>query len=557
MSIEYRVVSIEKSPFEGGDERSERGMTLTGTVYNNYKGLPESTLRESSPPSKRCTRLLIPPASRRRDYNNPLSRGDLGVCLFEHRVKNQEHSPRAANQTSSFCLHFFAIAGKKMSPLERGLWVPTLILLLAIITTFTQTITAQTNTPPPDRNELPGYSPQGETLYPQLEEYLQIAIEQNPELQSLRSLYDSQQERVREVGVLMDPEITVAYDFNPMMYDSYLGRFSISAMQMFPWFGSLDARREIQRSAANVNQSRVDSRQLEILRDVQLFWLDIAETYQQIRIAEENLELIRDLEKLVEVRYETGRAGQADILRIQMEEQRLKTRIADLEDRINPMKARFNELLNRDAAADIETTDRITIRKIPYSDDESRSLISQLNPLFDGIEAEKSAAEKQRRLADLDGRPSFGLGLEVMGRDFGPMSMFPDSKESIIGMATVRVPLFRSRYSSQQRQADHQIRAISLQRDQTENRLMTELEQYLEEIRSSERTIHLLDEELVPRAEQALRILSEEYSTGNARFDELLQIQRELLELEIERVETVVNQNKAVVRIESLMGNGQ
>jgi outer membrane protein, heavy metal efflux system len=71
--------------------------------------------------------------------------------------------------------------------------------------------------------------------------------------------------------------------------------------------------------------------------------------------------LIRDLEKLVEARYETGRAGQADILRIQMEEQRLKTRIADMEDRINPLKANFNELLNRDAAADIETTDRIEL----------------------------------------------------------------------------------------------------------------------------------------------------------------------------------------------------
>jgi hypothetical protein len=31
-----------------------------------------------------------------------------------------------------------------------------------------------------------------------------------------------------------------------------------------------------------------------------------------------------------------------------------------------------------------------------------------------------------------------------------------------------------------------------------------------------------------------------------ARFDELLQIQRELLELEIERIEAVVGQNKAV-----------
>ncbi|MEX2457158.1 MAG: TolC family protein, partial [Balneolaceae bacterium] len=96
--------------------------------------------------------------------------------------------------------------------------------------------------------------------------------------------------------------------------------------------------------------------------------------------------------------------------------------------------------------------------------------------------------------------------------------------------------------------------ALEFDRQQTENRLTTEVERILEEVRKSERTIRLLEEELVPRAQQAFTLLSEAYSVGNARFDELLQIQRELLDLEIERVEAVAGQNRAVVRLESLMG---
>ncbi|MCC5905823.1 MAG: TolC family protein [Balneolaceae bacterium] len=408
-----------------------------------------------------------------------------------------------------------------------------------------QGVDASHNTPPP----------LGET-YSQLEEYIRISIEENPELQSMRAMVEADRERVREVGVLMDPEINVAYDFNPMMFDSQLGRFSVSAMQMFPWFGTLGARRDLQRSAANANEAQVSVRQLEILRVVKLAWFDIAEIREQIRITEETLELVRDLEKLVEARYETGRAGQADILRIQMEEERLKTRIADLEDRINPLTALFNELLNREPSEKVETTEELRHTGMAWSDEEARERIRRQNPIFDGIDAERSAAEKERRIAQLDGRPGFGIGVEVMGRDFGPMSMFPDARESIIGMATVRVPLFRSRYDSQKRQADHRIRSFDLREHQTENRLMAQLEEYLEEVRRSERITTLLSEELVPRAQQALTILSEEYSVGNARFDELLQIQRELLELEFERIEAVVNQNQAVVKIESLMGGG-
>jgi outer membrane protein, heavy metal efflux system len=129
-------------------------------------------------------------------------------------------------------------------------------------------------------------------LYPQLNQYLQTAIEQNPELQSMRAMTEADRERVREVGQLMDPEITVAYDFNPMMYDSQLGRFSVSAMQMFPWFGSLEARRDLQRSAADARGAQVSARQLEILRDVKLAWFEIAEVREQIRITEQTVELV-------------------------------------------------------------------------------------------------------------------------------------------------------------------------------------------------------------------------------------------------------------------------
>ncbi len=482
------------------------------------------------------------PRSEKAPFEGGRGSLDPGALIGDSaRSKNHtfaKHNPRSTYQASPVCFHIFPLKPRLARIFSgRGLWIPALILALAFITTFTRAATAQNN-----------------DTYPRLQEYLQIAVEQNPELQSMRALVEADRERVREAGVLMDPEISVAYDFNPMMSDSYLGRFSVSAMQMFPWFGSLEARRDLQRSTVEVNRLQVSSRELEILQEVKISWFDIAEIREQIRVTKETLELVRDLENLVEVRYETGRVGQTDILRIQMEEQRLKTRIADLEDQLNPMKARFNTLLNRDAFTDVETADEMSLQPLTRSEEELFALLRQQNPLFDGIAAERSGAEKQRRLAELDGRPGFGLGVEVMGRDFGPMSMFPDSRESIVGMATVRIPLFRSRYDSQKRQADHQIRSLDLQYEQTENRLMADLQWALEEIRSSERLVLLLDEELVPRAEQALRILSEEYATGNARFDELLQIQRELLDLEFERVEAAVKHNKAVAKIESLIG---
>jgi outer membrane protein TolC len=237
-----------------------------------------------------------------------------------------------------------------------------------------------------------------------------------------------------------------------------------------------------------------------------------------------------------------------------MEKQRIQNRIENLEDKLMPLYAGFNELLNREPDEEVISAEPQHQPELQYSEEEITRLARSENPEFETLSFRKSALEQQERAAELRGRPSFGIGLEVMGRDFGPMSMNPDATESFIGMATIRLPIYRTRTRSQKQQITNRLQSVEMERVQTENRISSDLESALESLRSSNRSIDLLDIELIPRARQVLDILSEEYTAGSARFDELLQIQRELLQLEFERVEAVVNQNKAVARIDRLIG---
>jgi outer membrane protein, heavy metal efflux system len=392
-------------------------------------------------------------------------------------------------------------------------------------------------------------------MYPELEVYVQMALENNPELKALDYLYRSEAERSRESGVLPDPELGISYDFNPMMSESIAGRFSVSVMQMFPWFGTLQARRDMQMASAGAERAAIDIRRLELLQEVRMTWFDIVEMHHHIDVTWENLQLLGELEKLVETRYVTARAGQADILRIQMEEERIRTRLADQEGMLNALTSSFNALLNRNPAAEVFVPDDIVRKDYTYSVVQARSLARSRNPVFENLSARETELRMRDRIARLDGRPSFGLGLEVMGRDFGPMSMNPEAKESFIGMATIRLPIYRGRTRSQQRQVGEELRAIDQLRGQAENRLDADLSVALEDTRRYDRAIRLMEVELIPRAEQALEILREEYASGNVRFDELLQIQRELLDLEMDLVEAIAGQNRAVVRMETLMGS--
>jgi outer membrane protein TolC len=237
-----------------------------------------------------------------------------------------------------------------------------------------------------------------------------------------------------------------------------------------------------------------------------------------------------------------------------MEKQRIRNRIENLQDKLLPLTSSFNAFLNRNPDEEVNTAEPRRKPELQLTQDEITSLAISENPEFETLSFSKSALEQQARTAELMGRPSFGIGLEIMGRDFGPMSMNPDATESFIGMATIRLPIYRTRIRSQKQQITNRIQSVDMERVQTENRLTSDLEEATENFRSSLRTITLLDQELIPRARQVLDILTEEYTAGNARFDELLQIQRELLDLEFERVEAVVNQNNSLARIEALIG---
>ena len=487
-----------------------------------------------------------------RCENSPLKRGDKGGCQavlaptsqpfrMENTQINRSVKAKVRSEKSSF---------------ERGrgwlsfIW-PKMNFICLLIALLTMVISIFTITKPVSAQDIDRVA----AAYPQLEEYIRIATEENPELRSLWHQYRSELEVIPQVGTLPDPEINVGFTMNPMMLDPILGRFSVSAMQMFPWFGTLQTRRDMQRASAETGYQRLNSRQLALFQELQSTWFDLVLLNRQIEIARKTIQLIRDLESLVEIRYETARAGQADLLRIQMEEHRLQTLIENLEDRLNPIRAKFNAYLNREPDREVQIPIQIEAREILYNEDELRARIREQNPAFDELDAREQMLNEQRNLARMNGRPSFGLGVEVMGRNSGAMSMFPDSGDMVAAMATIRIPLYRTRYSAQNRQAVELLKSVDYRRSETDNRLTADLEQALEQHRESLRSITLLDQELIPRAEQALKILSEEYSSGNVRFDEVLRLQEQLLELELEQIEVLVKQHKTIIRIETLVGD--
>ena len=195
-----------------------------------------------------------------------------------------------------------------------------------------------------------------------------MAVERNPELASLREEMLAQQQRPDQVGTLPDPIVRTGFFLNPVNDADFLSRFSMGVSQSFPWFGTLDKRAKIEENAGTVLKESISARQLEIFSELQNLWFQYFTITHHSHITGEILQVVqRHGKNLITSRYETGRASRVDLLRVEMEEQRLISRINSFDDDIKPIQTRFNLLLNRDPDEPVIVPANLPERELGYS----------------------------------------------------------------------------------------------------------------------------------------------------------------------------------------------
>lgn len=388
----------------------------------------------------------------------------------------------------------------------------------------------------------------------QLDRYLQEAAQNNPELQALVYEYRSILEQAPQVGTLPDPEVMVMYFANPRNYFSPLSRMTLSASQRFPWFGTLNTAEKRVRNLARAQLEEVINARNRLFKDIKEVWFRMYEINHHIKVFRENLELLSMLESTVDIRYETGEASQVDLLRLQIEKDKVRTRIEQMDERLDPLQVRFNTLLNRNPQAAIDIPMPMETNTLALSPDKILAKIQAQNPRLSRLEYTKQAAEYALEGARLNGLPSFGVGIEAMAPNYMYMPLMPGERTALVAKLSIKVPLYRKKYNAQQREARLDIRSIEAQQTEVGNRLLTNAEKQLQQYRDANYRIELYKDQLMPKTRQALKIAIEAYSTEAGNFEELIQLQRQILDYEMGLNTAYVERNIAVAELEYLYG---
>src|SRR5512138_13126 len=165
---------------------------------------------------------------------------------------------------------------------------------------------------------------------PVLARLVDEAIASRPELREAEAAARAERERVPQAGALPDPTLSLGIQ-NDGFGELQIGKMETSWWQVMitqglPWPGKRGLRTDVARESVAVADAGVSRARLTTEADVRRAYVDLV-------LARDRLALLARLETLwqksagiARTRYETGEGAQSDVLRAQLELNRLRQR---------------------------------------------------------------------------------------------------------------------------------------------------------------------------------------------------------------------------------------
>ena len=261
-----------------------------------------------------------------------------------------------------------------------------------------------------------------------------------------------------------------------------------------------------------------------------------------------------NMTSMAEMNNMTGGGNMTDVLRVQLELNELRNKLASLQDAEIPLRVRFNLLLNRQKDATIVLPDSVAAAQIPVPLAQIPDSIRNNNPMLKMLSYEEDAYAAQAIMNRKMGLPMLGLGLQYDLFQPGENSQaMMNGSNMLMPMVTVTIPVWRKKYQAAVKESELGQQSVMEQKQDLLNQLMVSYEDALKEFRDADRRVKLYHEQSSV-ANQALNLLLVQYSTEGASIEEVLRMQRQLLDYRLQHINALIDGNLSVATIGRLTG---
>lgn len=377
-----------------------------------------------------------------------------------------------------------------------------------------------------------------------IENYLLIAAENNPEIKGLFMQYMADLEKVPQVGTLPDPTLAFGYFIQPIETRNGPQQAKISLSQMFPWFGTLSNKKKVVEMKAQSSYVLFEYAKSNLFYRVKTRYYESFYLHRALRISEENRSWLASIMEITQRNISTGKSSSVDNYRLEMELNRLDYQIAVLEDFIYKNQLNFNTLLNRDANLKVSIPLKLK-NELPLSNQALHDSVLGKNNELQSVDYLMKSLNYQKKVEQKEGMPSFSIGIEYAFIGEGNNTLASNGDDAVIfPKIGLSIPLYRRKYRAKVKEISYQQDALKHKRKSIENKVIRLLDETWVDYKDANRRYAYYNNQ-IDLVHKSLNLLKSDYSTGKGDFETLLLMYQKQLSYSIEVVKAESDRNTA------------
>ena len=357
----------------------------------------------------------------------------------------------------------------------------------------------------------------------QLEELIEIALKNNPQLNSLAFKTKAVKEGELQAKSWENTSLGTGVFLSEPETRTGPQRYQLSASQIIPSFGRISARENYARSLSDISHHQWVIAQRKLILELSYLYYDYQVILRQQLLTKEHINRINRYIDISTAKVSAAQSALIDVMELKMKREELLNLKSKLETNQELLNDKFKLLLNNQSAFEIQFDHEFVIDKtLTLEADYKLSIHPELvefNLLFESL-------NKQKILNQKESFPTIGVGINYIDvgtrTDLNPID---NGKDILIPKLSLSVPIFNKSYQSKNRQLiikEEELRSNMVQRK-------NELESYLHQaIINKKEAIKDYEslEKNIQLANQSIDLALSYYQTNSMGIEKILELQQ-------------------------------
>ena len=410
-----------------------------------------------------------------------------------------------------------------------------LVLMTALIVSLTLRASSQ------DTNAAPG------TTRLTLDTAIRLALESNPELLASKARVNAAAGRAYQAKQWSNPELELSTEDWPVGGGESFSdaKQTIGIAQTLPFPGKKSLERQIGGAGVKRSETELTLRRTELVRDVKAGFFRVLAAEGLIEVSSQLVAVAESSAVTARKRVDAGAAAYQEQLRAEVQLEQARTELAGIERELAVTRQGFATLLGR-----MELNSAILIGTLAERPDArlfggtAEERLAQ-HPIVIGAQANLERAQLEHRRARLEPYPDVKVG--VAGGRIGA------TDESIIQLGlTLPLPIF-DRGKGRQQETRANVRIAETELRAVKQQLQGEWANALKRYRTAAEQVETYRERILPKANEALRLVQTGFEQGKFNFIDVVDTQRTTAEARLAYQQKRLDMNIAQAELEALL----